>query len=77
MNASAIGVYGFSQDKTFTENSILQNQANCFLDTVAFAWENALTSAENNQMSVVKMRFGVVLLEQGGALKKMLPAFLI
>lgn len=75
LNASAIGVYGFSQDRIFTEKCELKNQANCFLETVAFSWENALISAENNHVSVVKMRFGVVLSNEGGALKQMLPAF--
>lgn len=75
LNASAIGVYGFSQDKIFTEECELQNQTNCFLSIVGSAWENALLSAEKNHVRVVKMRFGVVLSKHGGVLKQMLPAF--
>ncbi len=74
LNASAVGIYGFSNDATFTENSVLKNPE-CFLETVGDAWEKTLLIAENANVPVVKMRFGVVLSNQDGALKKMLPAF--
>ena len=74
LNASAVGVYGFSKDVIFTENSALKNPE-CFLEAVGNAWEQALLTAENANVSVIKMRFGVVLSNQGGALKQMLPAF--
>ncbi len=38
LNASAVGVYGFSNDEIFTEKSALKNPA-CFLETVAESWE--------------------------------------
>lgn len=77
LNASAIGVYGNSNDpdKIYDEYSMLPNPAQDFLSTVGTAWENALAPAEHANISVVKMRFGVVLSTHGGALAKMLPAF--
>ncbi|MCX7124264.1 MAG: TIGR01777 family oxidoreductase [Gammaproteobacteria bacterium] len=76
LNAGGIGIYGFSDNAgSFTEESPALNDPNCFLSTVGNAWENELFPAENNHVNVVKMRFGVVLAKDGGALKKMLPAF--
>ncbi|MDP1574991.1 MAG: TIGR01777 family oxidoreductase [Coxiellaceae bacterium] len=76
LNAGGIGIYGFSEgDHFFTEKSRLSDDPNCFLSKVSHAWEDALLPAINKKVSVVKMRFGVVLSKQGGALKKMLPAF--
>jgi len=77
LNASAIGVYGNSNDpdKIYDEHSTLPNPPQDFLSTVGTAWENALAPAEHANISVVKMRFGVVLSTHGGALAKMLPAF--
>ena len=57
-------------------HSVLKNPA-CFLEAVGNAWEQALVTAENANISVAKMRFGVVLSNQGGALKQMLPAFIM
>lgn len=74
LNASAVGVYGFSDSTVFSEQSILKTPE-CFLSTVGIAWEQALLPAEMTHVPVVKMRFGVVLSKEGGALKKMLPAF--
>ena len=59
LNASAIGVYGFSNNAIFTENSALKNPE-CFLELVGNAWEQALLTAENANISIVKMRFGVI-----------------
>lgn len=74
LNASAVGVYGFSDTTVFSEESTLK-PPECFLSTVGMAWEQALLPAEKVNVPIVKMRFGVVLSNQGGALKKMLPAF--
>ncbi len=73
LNASAIGVYGKQQNSD--EYSPLPNPPQDFLSEVGAEWEKALAPAENAGVSVVKMRFGVVLSPTGGALAKMLPAF--
>lgn len=76
INASAIGIYGFRHDNTpLSENTPISTKADCFLEEVGIAWESALSSAEQKNIPVVKMRFGVVIAQNGGALKKMLPAF--
>jgi uncharacterized protein (TIGR01777 family) len=77
LNASAIGVYGRSAqpDQIYDEQSPISNPPKDFLSTVGRAWEEALAPAEQAGVSVVKMRFGVVLSKNGGALAKMLPAF--
>ncbi|MDP1573772.1 MAG: TIGR01777 family oxidoreductase [Coxiellaceae bacterium] len=80
LNAGGVGIYGFSKESDpantyFTEKSTISMNPDCFLTTVGNAWENALSFAEKNNVKTVKMRFGVVLSNQGGALQKMLPAF--
>ena len=76
LNAGGIGIYGFSDgNHFFTEESLPLHDANCFLSTISLAWEGALLPAIDKKVSVVQMRFGVVLSKEGGALKKMLPAF--
>lgn len=76
INAGGIGVYGFSDiNHFFTEDSTPAHNLNCFLSEVSDAWENALLPAIDSKVNVVKMRFGVVLAKEEGALKKMLPAF--
>lgn len=74
LNASAVGIYGFSSHEIFTEKSVLKTPDG-FLSTVGTLWEQALLPAEKANVPIVKMRFGVVLSKKGGALKKMLPAF--
>lgn len=79
LNASAIGAYGLSPKKgnhhPVNENTLLRDKSESFLEEVVFAWENALLPAEKYGVSIVRMRFGVVLSKKGGALKKMLPSF--
>jgi uncharacterized protein (TIGR01777 family) len=77
LNASAIGVYGCESipGEMHDEASSLPNPPKDFLSEVGIAWEKALLPAETAGISVVKMRFAVVLSQKGGALAKMLPAF--
>ena len=70
--ASAIGIYGSRGDEVLTE------QATCgtgFLAETAEAWEEASDEAEALGVRVVKVRLGVVLGADGGALAKLLPIF--
>ncbi|NJP37811.1 TIGR01777 family oxidoreductase [Alkalicoccus luteus] len=72
INGSAVGYYGTSFTETFTESDT--EPGDDFLADVVVRWEEEADDAPDN-IRVVKTRFGVVLSGEGGALKKMLPAF--
>lgn len=81
-NASAISIYenANSDDKLsqyiiYDENSATVKHPKSFLSEVAYQWEKALKPAENAQVPVVKLRFGVVLSKKGGTLAKLLTPF--
>ncbi|ANQ50699.1 TIGR01777 family protein [Flammeovirga sp. MY04] len=65
--ASAVGIYGDTQNESFTESS---KYGHDFLANVVKKWED-----EQNKSTVarlVKLRIGVVLTQKGGALPKIL-----
>jgi len=68
VNASAIGIYGTSLSETFTESGAVPSAPD-FLAGVVRAWEEAADRIEGAR--VVKLRIGVVLAPDGGALKAM------
>jgi uncharacterized protein len=68
VNASAIGYYGISETAKFDESSPAGND---FLAEVCQAWE---TAAHQTDRRLVTLRLGIVL-GNGGALAKMIPAF--
>ncbi len=70
--ASAVGYYGSRDEETLTEASF---PGSGFLSEVCQEWEHATAPAEEKGIRVVKLRFGIVLSSQGGALKKMLFPF--
>ncbi len=70
--ASATGIYGDRGDEILTEES---EAGSGFLAETCKAWEQATKRAGDLGIRVVHLRFGVVLSREGGALKKMLPAF--
>jgi uncharacterized protein len=70
--ASAIGIYGDRGDEILAESS---SPGTGFLADTCSAWEAEADRAAEAGMRVVHLRFGVVLSSEGGALKKMLPAF--
>jgi len=70
--ASAIGFYGDRGSEELTETS---RPGTGFLSELCRNWEDAATEAENAGMRVVRVRIGVILSSQGGALKKMLTPF--
>jgi uncharacterized protein (TIGR01777 family) len=72
VNASAIGFYGDRGDEPLDENS---PPGNDFLADVCREWEAATSAAQEAGIRVVKLRIGVVLSPDGGALKKMLLPF--
>nr|QKW93831.1 cell division inhibitor [Vitiosangium cumulatum] len=73
VSASAIGIYGSDRGaEPLTENS---SPGEDFLARVCRAWEAEALEAAAEGIRTVVPRIGVVLHPEGGALKKMLPAF--
>ncbi len=72
ISASAIGFYGSRGDEILTERS---SPGDDFLAQVVVEWEKAAVLAEALGIRVVRLRLGMVLGKDGGALGKMLPPF--
>jgi uncharacterized protein (TIGR01777 family) len=72
ISASATGYYGDRGDDRLDESSA---PGDGFLADVCQAWEAAMAPATAAGIRSVALRLGVVLSPEGGALKKMLPAF--
>ncbi len=72
VSASAVGYYGTSETATFDETSAPGAD---FLAEVCIAWEAAADRATALGMRVAKVRTGLVLGTDGGALPKLLPIF--
>ncbi len=72
VSASAVGYYGSRGDTVLTE---AEPAANDFLGNVAAAWEREAMVAESLGVRVARIRIGVVLGPNGGALQKMLLPF--
>ena len=71
INGSAVGFYGTSLDARFVESS---PSGSDFLAEICRVWEAAADQAPQG-CRVVKLRIGIVLGPDGGALGKMLPVF--
>ena len=72
VNASAIGYYGDRGDQQLAEDS---PAGDGFLPDVCQAWEASTQPAADEGIRVVRLRIGVVLSVDGGALQKMLLPF--
>jgi uncharacterized protein (TIGR01777 family) len=72
VSASAVGYYGTSETATFDETSAPGSD---FLAEVCVAWEATADHAATLGMRVTKVRTGLVLGSDGGALAKLLPLF--
>jgi uncharacterized protein (TIGR01777 family) len=72
VSASAVGYYGHRGDEILQEHSAGGND---FLAHLCHDWEAAGRSAEPLGLRVVRLRSGVVLGRDGGALASMLPVF--
>lgn len=79
--ANAVGIYGVQTNgdrNAFDEHSKIDfSKPKDFLSEIGIAWQQALTPAIDNGMSVTSLRFGVVLKRRKGMLKKLeLPFYL-
>lgn len=74
LSASAVGFYGDQPGKILTEQS---DPDNSFLSQVCQSWEKEVDSfsAQSPNTKVAKIRIGLVLSKNGGALQKMLLPF--
>jgi uncharacterized protein (TIGR01777 family) len=72
VSGSASGYYGPRGDEEITES---QPPGDDFLARVCVAWEAEAQAAEQLGLRVVRIRTGVVLDKESGALAKMLPPF--
>jgi len=72
VNASAVGFYGDRGDEVLTEGS---SAGRGFLPELCAAWEAEARPAEALGARVVRLRLGVVLTREGGALARLLPLF--
>ena len=72
VSASAVGYYGTSRSATFTETS---PAAGDFLARVCADWEATADGAAALGLRVAKIRTGLALGTDGGALAKLLPLF--
>ena len=70
--ASAIGIYGDRGEETITESS---PPGSGFLPALCTEWETAAMGAEGLGLRVVRLRIGVVLAADGGALGRLLVPF--
>jgi len=72
VSASAVGYYGDRGEEMLTEQSAPGRD---FLAEVCQAWEAEAARAEDLGVRVVRLRIGLVMGPDGGALKEMLPLF--
>jgi hypothetical protein len=72
IQASAIGFYGFDENKTFTEDNEVGTG---FLAEVSYKWEQAAAGLNEITERLVVIRSGIVFSKDGGALPKMVLPF--
>ncbi|UKT63082.1 TIGR01777 family oxidoreductase [Pedobacter mucosus] len=68
ISASAVGFYGDRGDEILTEES---ESGQGFLAEACILWENAVDQGNNLKLRVVKLRTGIVLSNDGGALPQL------
>jgi len=68
ISASGIGIYGDRGDELLTEGSTAGND---FMSHICVSWEKAVDEGLDLGLRTVKLRTGVVVTSEGGALSKM------
>ncbi|RWZ51298.1 TIGR01777 family protein [Halobacillus fulvus] len=71
VNASAVGFYGQSKTKTFTEETTEPGRD--FLANVVTEWEERASQAKEKGVRTTYIRFGIILGEKGALPKMILP----
>jgi uncharacterized protein (TIGR01777 family) len=77
VSASAMGIYGDRGDEVLVEDAVPEGRPPDFLVELGRDWESATDPARAAGIRVVNPRFGLVLTPAGGALRRMLPPFLL
>ncbi len=77
ISASALGVYGDRGDEVLTEDALPEGPPADFFVELGRDWEGAAEPAAAAGIRVVNPRFGLALTPAGGALARLLPAFLL
>lgn len=72
VSGSAVGYYGPRGDEPIDESA---GPGNCYSSELCSAWESMATRFENLGTRVCRIRTGIVLGQDGGALKSMLPVY--
>ena len=72
VSASAVGYYGDAGEAVVTED---HPAGKGFLTDVSREWEEAADEIASHGVRVVKLRIGIVLGAEGGALEKLIPLF--
>lgn len=72
VSASAIGYYGETGDREVQESD---PPGDDFLAKVCVGWEREAMRAEELGVRVVRLRIGLVMSREGGALERMIPLF--
>lgn len=77
--ANAIGIYGIQSKndvRSLDEGTAIDfDQPKDFLSEIGIEWQKALNPAIDYGMSVTSLRFGVVINNKGGMLKRLIPSF--
>jgi uncharacterized protein (TIGR01777 family) len=73
ISGSAVGWYGAISDEKLHSES--ESNATDFMGKTCAAWENAASAFEDVTSRIVKIRTGVVLAKEGGALPQMMKPF--
>ena len=71
VSASAVGYYGHNGSRLLTEGDGCGDD---YISTVCGAWEQAASTAADNNIRTVTMRLGVGLTPKGGALERIISA---